>query len=77
MALRRRRDSLDSFALARAIDQQLERIYALANSRHSPPASFAGSIAVAVPWRVRKRLSIKPAAAAQTSFWRPSPSVNI
>jgi hypothetical protein len=69
--LQRQRDRLDPFALARAIDQQLERIYALANSRHSPPpASPAGPAAVSVPRRVRKRLSIKP-----TASRRPSPSV--
>jgi len=31
--LQRPRDRLDPFALARAIDRQLERIYALTNSR--------------------------------------------
>ena len=71
--LQRQRDRLDPFALARAIDQQLERIYALANSRHSPPASPTGPAAVSVPRRVRKRLSIKPAAPAASR--RPSPSV--
>ncbi len=71
--LRRQRDRLDPFALAQAIDQQLERIYALANSRHSPPVSPGGPAAVSVPRRVHKRLSIKPA--AQGSSWRPSPSV--
>ena len=71
--LRRQRDSLDPFALARAIDQQLERIYALANSRHSPPASTAGPAPVSVPRPVRKRFSIKPA--PQAASWRPSPSV--
>jgi len=71
--LQRQRDRLDPFALARAIDQQLERIYALANSRHSPPASPPGPAAVSVPRRVRKRLSIKPAAPVTSR--RPSPSV--
>jgi hypothetical protein len=58
--LRRQRARLDPFALARAIDQQLERIYALANSRHSPAPSTAAPAAVSVPRRVRKRLSINP-----------------
>jgi len=71
--LRRQRDCLDPFALARAIDQQLERIYALANSRHTPPAATMEPPAVAVPRRVRKRFSIKPAAHAAS--WRPSSSV--
>ncbi len=70
--LQRQRDRLDPFALARAIDQQLERIYALANSRHSPPASPAGPPAGSVPRRVRKRLTIKPAAPAAS---RRPPSV--
>ena len=57
--LRRQRDGLDPFVLARAIEQQLERIYALANPRHSAPASAPVNPA---PGRrpVRKRLSIKP-----------------
>jgi hypothetical protein len=53
--LQRQRASLDPFALARAIEQQLDRIYALANPRHSTPANPAP-----VPRPVRKRLSIKP-----------------
>jgi hypothetical protein len=57
--LRRQRDGLDPFALAQAIDQQLDRIYALANPRHSAPAIAAGAPA-AVPRPVRTRLSIKP-----------------
>lgn len=58
--LRRQRDRLDPFVLARAIDQQLERIYALAHSRQSPPASATVPAAVSVPRRVRTRLSINP-----------------
>jgi hypothetical protein len=57
-ALQRQRDRLDPFALARTIDQRLERIYALANPRHSAlttPTSLAP-----VPRPVRKRLSINP-----------------
>ena len=58
--LRRQRDRLDPFALARAIDQQLERLYALANLRHSPAPSTAVAPAGSVPRCVRKRLSINP-----------------
>src|SRR5713101_6967022 len=54
--LRRRRAALDPFALARAIAQQLERIYALATMRPSTPPTPAAP----VPRRVRKRFSIKP-----------------
>src|SRR6266851_5796697 len=57
--LQRQRDGLDPFALARAIEQQLERIYALANPRHSAPAAPAIP-AGPVRRTVRKRLSIKP-----------------
>jgi hypothetical protein len=56
--LQRLRDGLDPFALARVIAQQLDRIYTLANSRHSGPATPAPS--APVPRAVRKRLSIKP-----------------
>jgi integrase-like protein len=56
--LQRQRDALDPFALARAIEHQLDRIYALANSRHSPSAAAAP--AAPVPRPVRKRFSIKP-----------------
>ncbi len=61
--LRRQRASLDPFALGRAIEQQLERIYALANPRHSPapaPPGAAPTTPAPVPRRVRKRLSINP-----------------
>jgi hypothetical protein len=58
-ALQRQRDRLDPFALARSIDHHLERIYALANSRHSALPTPT-SPAVPVPRIVRKRLSIKP-----------------
>ena len=68
--LRRQRDCLDPFALARAIDQQLERIYALANPRHSPPAFTTTPAPVPVVRRVRPRLSTK-----QTASVRPSASV--
>jgi hypothetical protein len=53
--LRRQRAGLDPFALARAIEQRLERIYTLANLRHS---ALANPAPVRRP--VRKRLSIKP-----------------
>src|SRR6266571_5678131 len=56
--LRRQRASLDPFALARTIDQQLERIYALANPRHQPaPAAAAPTT---IPRRVRNRPSFTP-----------------
>jgi len=57
--LQRQRERLDPFALARTIEQQLERIYALATSRPSAPPTPADS-AAPVPRRVRKRFSIKP-----------------
>jgi phage portal protein BeeE len=57
--LQRLRDRLDPFALAHTIEQQLERIYALATSRPSAPPTPAASAAT-VPRRVRKRFSIKP-----------------
>jgi hypothetical protein len=53
--LQRYREGLDPFALARAIDQQLERIHALASRRHGAPVDPAP-----VRRPVRKRLSIKP-----------------
>jgi hypothetical protein len=53
--LQQQRASLDPFALARAIEQRLERIYALANARHS-----AGATAAPVPRPLRQRFSIKP-----------------
>jgi hypothetical protein len=57
--LTRQRDGLDPFVLAHAIDQQLERIYALATPQHSAPATPPVSSA-SVRRPVRKRLSIKP-----------------
>ena len=54
--LQRQRDRLDPFVLARTIEQQLERIYALATSRPSAPSTPAAP----VPRPVRKRFSIKP-----------------
>jgi hypothetical protein len=54
--LQRQRDHLDPFALARTIEQQLERIYALATMRPSAPSTTAAP----VPRRVHKRFSIKP-----------------
>jgi hypothetical protein len=41
-ALTALRDRLDPFALARAIDHKLERLYALANHRQSPPPVAPG-----------------------------------
>jgi hypothetical protein len=54
--LQRQRDRLDPFALARTIEQQLERIYALATSRPSGPPTPAAPVSR----RVRKRFSINP-----------------
>lgn len=53
--LRRQRASLDPFALGRAIDQQLERIYTLANPRHQPAPAAAPP--TTIPRRVRNRPS--------------------
>ena len=71
--LRRQRDGLDPFALAQAIDQQLDRIYALANPRHRAPAIAAGAPAApaAVPRPVRTRLSIKPSPHLTSPSSRP------
>ena len=74
--LRRQRDGLDPFALAQAIDQQLDRIYALANPRHSAPAApvaTSGLPAAPAPVRrtVRKRLSIKPSPHLASPSSRP------
>ena len=71
--LRQQRARLDPFALARAIDDTLERIYRLANSRHSPPASVPGTPPPPTRRPIRKRLSIKPN--AQGTSWPPSPPV--
>jgi integrase-like protein len=59
--LRRHRDRLDPFALARAIDQHLARIYALANPRHRPSASTTAPAPVPVVRRVRPQLGTKTA----------------
>jgi hypothetical protein len=73
--LRRQRARLDPFALARSIEQQLERIYALANPRHSPtstpPEAALAPAPPPVPRRVRKRLSIHPS----PTLGRPARSV--
>jgi hypothetical protein len=58
--LRRQRDHLDPFALARTIEQKLERIYALANARHSPGAASSSGPTLPVRRRAGKRLSINP-----------------
>jgi Integrase core domain len=57
--LQRQRDGCDPFALAQAIEQHLERIYALANPRHTTPTALVNP-AGPVHRTVRKRLSIKP-----------------
>ena len=54
--LQHQRARLDPFALARAIEQQLECIYAQATVRHSAPPTPAAPVSR----RVRKRFSIKP-----------------
>jgi hypothetical protein len=69
--LRHQRARLDPFTLARAIDERLERIYALANSRHSPaPGPTTSIVTVAARRRGRPRLNTKSVARR-----RPSPSV--
>jgi len=55
MQLRRQRARLDPFALARTIEQQFERIYALANPRHQPAPATA--VPTTIPRRVRNRPS--------------------
>ena len=63
-----------SLCPARSIEQQLERIYALANPRYSPPSTppeDARAPAPPVPRRVRKRLSIHPS----PTLGRPARSV--
>jgi hypothetical protein len=70
--LRRHRARLDPFALARAIEQQLERIYTLANPRHSPAPAPPGvptpPPSASAPRRVRTGLRITP----NPSLGRPS-----
>ncbi len=56
--LLRQRDSRDPFSLARIIEQKLERIYALANPRHSPLT--APTTPVPVRRVVRQRPSLAP-----------------
>jgi hypothetical protein len=55
--LRRQRDSLDPFALARIIEQKLERIYALANPRHSTLTAPTTPVPVRRVVRPRPRLA--------------------
>ena len=64
------RIALDPFVLARTIDQQLERIYALA-SRHHRPDAPAGAVAPRAEVRRRgnQRLSIKP---QPRGAWKPT-----
>jgi hypothetical protein len=70
--LRRLRDQLDPFALARTIEHKLERIYALANPRHSVPATPIPAPTLPVRRRAGKRLSINP---SPRGSWRPNRSV--
>ncbi len=58
MQLRRQRARLDPFALARTIEQQFERIYALANPRHQPAPATA--VPTTIPRRVRNRPRFTP-----------------
>ena len=59
-ALRRQRAGLDPFALAQAIERKLERIYALANPRHSPPPSVLTTPTQPIHRRGGKRFRIHP-----------------
>jgi hypothetical protein len=75
--LQRQRDRLDPFALAATIEGKLERIFALANPHHRPPASTAPPAPIPVRRRVRPRLARKPPAAprpASPSTSRRAPS---
>jgi transposase InsO family protein len=47
--LKQLRDRLDPFRLSRSIDQQLDRIYALADRRHSPKTRRPGAVEAAAP----------------------------
>jgi hypothetical protein len=62
--LQRQRERLDPFALAQTIEQTLDRIYTLANPRHSPAAATS----VDAVRRVHKRLSINP---SPSGSWNP------
>ena len=65
--LQRQRDRLDPFVLARTIEQQLERIYALAQARHPTPLAPAAPVSR----RVRHRFSIKPSSHLAARSSRP------
>ncbi len=65
--LQRQCDGLDPFALARAIDQHLERIYALANPRHSALAAPARPVPLCRPVHQRPRRAPRPPRAAAPS----------
>jgi hypothetical protein len=67
-ALRQLRERLDPFVLARTIEQRLERIYTLANPRHTPPTASTPAPTLTVPRRAGKRLSINP---PPTGRWSP------
>jgi hypothetical protein len=71
--LRAQRARLDPFALAQAIDKKLDRIYRLANPRHSPAATTPTPPPPPARRSVHKRLSINPNAQARS--WRPSSPV--
>jgi hypothetical protein len=71
-ALGRQRDRLDPFALARAIEQKLDGIYALANPHHRPSVTASCDPTLASRPRLRKRLSIHP---DPRGSWYPNRSV--
>jgi len=71
-ALRAQRDRLDPFALAHAIELKLERIYALANPRHSPSLGARSAPTLAVRRHTSRRLSINP---SPRGSWYPDRSV--
>jgi integrase-like protein len=58
--LQRHRARLDPFALAHTIDHQLERIYTLANPRHSLGTAPASPVPLRRPAHQRPRLAARP-----------------
>ncbi len=63
--LQRQRDRLDPFALARTIEQKLERIYALANPRHSPLSAPTTPVPVRRLGRRHPRLAPRPSSTSR------------
>jgi hypothetical protein len=70
--LRRLREQLDPFALAQAIEQKLDRIYALAHPHHRPELAARAVSRLPVRRRAGKRLSIHP---SPRGGWDPGRSV--